>query len=85
MSISGHRSPADEWLSLVDAAADRKVSVKTIRRRIADGDLPAYRFGRRLLLVRREDLDALAQRVPTVTRATPRRRDLEAGRRGATA
>ncbi len=50
-------------LSIAEAAAREGVSQKTIRRRIADGSLPAYKLGKgRTLYVRPEDLDAA--RVP---------------------
>ncbi|WP_397203236.1 hypothetical protein [Nocardioides sp.] len=37
-----------------------------MRRRITTGEIPAYRFGRRNLRIRVEDLEAATQRVPTV-------------------
>jgi excisionase family DNA binding protein len=44
----------------VPQAAERKgVSAKTIRRWIADGTLPAYRVGQKLIRIRVADLDAL--------------------------
>jgi excisionase family DNA binding protein len=49
-------------LSLADAAELLDVSLKTVRRRIADGTLPAYRVGK-LIRIRREDLDALFVRM----------------------
>lgn len=43
-----------------DTAADfAGVSVKTIRRFIADGRIPAYRLGKRVIRIRRSDLEAL--------------------------
>jgi excisionase family DNA binding protein len=56
------------YLSLQTAAQLHDVSVKTIRRRIADGTLPAYRVGQQLR-VREADLARLAVRVPTVAGA----------------
>jgi excisionase family DNA binding protein len=55
-----------EWKSVPDAAAYADVSIKTIRRRILDGSLPAHRLGPRLLRIDRADLDALFRPVPTV-------------------
>jgi excisionase family DNA binding protein len=49
--------PVPEWLSLQQAAAIYGVSVDTLRRRIRHGQLPASRFGQRLIRVRTEDLD----------------------------
>lgn len=52
----------NEFLSLKDAAALIPCSVRTIRRRIAEGQLPAYRTGR-IMRVKRGDLEALMQPV----------------------
>ncbi|HEV6952706.1 MAG TPA: helix-turn-helix domain-containing protein [Promicromonospora sp.] len=53
---------------LADAAAHFHVSVKTLRRRIADGTITGYRVGRLI----RVDLDELTQRlVVTIPSARP--------------
>lgn len=52
------------YLSLDDAAQCMAVSVKTIRRWIAAGTLPAYRCGSRAIRVRLEDLENAPQRIP---------------------
>ena len=54
-----------ERISLQVAAEILGVSVDTVRRRIADGSLPAERIGPRLLRVRRADVEALLAPVPT--------------------
>ena len=58
--------PSAEWLSLQQAALTYGVSVDTLRRRIRHGQLPASRFGQRLIRVRTEDLDRLFRPIPTV-------------------
>ena len=58
--------PTPEWLSLQQAAAIYGVSVDTLRRRIRHGQLPASRFGQRLIRVRTQDLDKLFRPIPTV-------------------
>ena len=62
--------------SLPTAAARIGVSVKTIRRRIAEGVLPVYRCGR-ILRLDPDDVDAMFSRYPQWTtsefRATGRR------------
>lgn len=58
--------PSPEWLSLQQAALTYGVSVDTLRRRIRHGQLPASRFGQRLIRVRTEDLDRLFRPIPTV-------------------
>ncbi len=55
-----------DWKSPRESAAYTGVSVKTIRRRIADGSLPARRMGPRLLKIDTADLDALFRPVATV-------------------
>ena len=52
--------------SLTDAAARTNVSVRTLRRWIAEGRLTAYRAGPRLLRVDPDDLDAMMR--PTFRR-----------------
>ena len=58
------RTPQPHWKSPKDAALYAGVSVKTIRRRILDGTLPAHRFGPQLLRIDATDLDRLFTRVP---------------------
>lgn len=56
---------ADRHLeSLAMAARRTGVSVKTLRRRIAAGELSAYRSGR-LIRVEASDVDALFVQIPT--------------------
>lgn len=52
------------WLSLADAAAWVSLSVETIRRRIAAGDLRAYRCGKSIR-VKTDDLEAMMRPVPS--------------------
>lgn len=54
-------------LTLQEAAPLRRIGHSTLRRKIADGSLPAKRIGRRIY-VDLNDLDALAQ--PVVGRPT---------------
>ena len=53
------------YLSLEEAAECMSVSVKTIRRWIAAGTLPAYRCGKRALRIKAEDLEAAPRRIPS--------------------
>lgn len=47
------------------AAADRTgISIRTLRRRIADGSLPAYRTGRRIIRVSPQEVDRLMEPMP---------------------
>lgn len=53
------------FISLTQAADMLGVSVPTLRRRIAAGELPAYRTGRRIIRIKISDLDRLLRRVPS--------------------
>jgi excisionase family DNA binding protein len=53
------------YLSLEEAAKVMSLSVKTIRRRIADGTIPAYECGRRPIRIRLDDLEAALRRIPS--------------------
>jgi excisionase family DNA binding protein len=61
-------SSATHYVTLAEAAELMAVSVKTVRRRIADGTLPAYRCGRRVIRVRVDDLDGVFHRIPSARR-----------------
>ncbi len=52
-------------LSLKQAAEWYGVSERTLRRRIAEGRLRAYRVGPRCIRVSVADMEALAQPIPT--------------------
>lgn len=54
------------YLSLEEAAQVMSLSVKTIRRRIADGTIPAYQCGRRPIRIRLDELEAALRPIPTV-------------------
>jgi excisionase family DNA binding protein len=66
--------PTAEWLSLQQAALIYAVSVDTLRRRIATGELPASRIGARLIRVRTADLDRVCRPIVVVQRTAHRRR-----------
>lgn len=53
----------NEYVGMGGAARRYDVSERTIRRLIAEGDLPAYRVGRQIR-IRVADLDALATPIP---------------------
>ena len=52
-------------MSLKQAAEWYGVSERTLRRRVAEGYLRAYRVGPRSIRVSVEDLDAMARRIPS--------------------
>lgn len=60
---------APTLVSIAQAAERAGVSRDTIRRRIADGSLPAARLGPRLIRLDPADVDALLRPVPTVGRS----------------
>ena len=59
-----------EYESMLEAAARTGVSVRTLRRRIAAGQLRAYRSGPRIIRLDPKDVDRLL--VPMVTVASAR-------------
>lgn len=58
-------TPHRQFESLAAAAERTGLSVRTLRRRIAAGQLPAYRSGPRVLRVEPADVDRLMVLVPT--------------------
>ena len=67
-------SPHPQLLTRQEAADVLGVSVGTVKRRIATGDLPAFRDGRRIVRVRRTDLERyIAERI--ARRSVGRRSD----------
>lgn len=50
--------------TIAEAAARARVSTRTIRRRIADGDLTAYRFGPHLIRLDPTEVDRLLRPIP---------------------
>jgi excisionase family DNA binding protein len=63
--VGNNEHIADELISIQAAAHLQHVSHMTIRRRIADGSLPGYRLGPRLVRVKRSDVVALLRPIPT--------------------
>lgn len=51
--------------SLAEAAERTGLSVRTLRRRIAEGALTAYRSGPRVIRLNPEDVDRIMVRMPT--------------------
>lgn len=68
MATSRHAAPyrPDRFASISEGAEYADVSTRTIRRWIAEGRLPGYRVGPRLLKIDLADLDRLCVRIPTV-------------------
>lgn len=66
MSVIESTKPG-AFVSLAQAADILGISVHTLRRRIAAGELPAFRTGRRIIRVRVSDLERLLRRVPSST------------------
>jgi len=57
--------PTRQTLTVKETAEVTGFSVRTIRARISDGTLPAYRVGPRAIRIRIDDLDRLMRRIPT--------------------
>lgn len=58
-----------QFESLAEAAERTGLSICTLRRRIAEGRLPAYRSGPRLIRVSPDDVDRLMTPIPAVRTA----------------
>ena len=54
---------APRWVTIAEAADALSVSIKTIRRRIADGSLDARRIGPRLIRVNLASLELVGEPV----------------------
>lgn len=68
MSVIESTKPG-AFVSLSIAADMLGISVHTLRRRIAAGELPAFRSGRRIIRVRVSDLEGILKRVPSFSKA----------------
>lgn len=55
------------YLSIEEAAEVMSLSTKTIRRRISDGSIPAYRCGRRKIRMRLDELEAAFRKLPATS------------------
>ena len=50
------RAVDEEYVTVAEAATLLRVAPSTVRRWIREGDVPAYRIGRRRVALRRDDL-----------------------------
>jgi excisionase family DNA binding protein len=64
------RAVDEEYVTVAEAATLLRVAPSTVRRWIRDGDVPAYRIGRRRVALKRDDLSNLI---------TPARHGIETG------
>lgn len=61
--------PARHLVSLAEAGRLLNCSPRTVRRRVAEGTLKAYRVGPRLIKIDAADVDALLRPIPTARAA----------------
>ena len=57
--------PSVELLTVIEAAREIRIHPATLRRWIAEGHVPASRYGPRSIRLRRTDVDALACSIPS--------------------
>ena len=62
-------SPTEQWLDLHGAAEVLGISTRTVRRRIADGSLPAYKAGH-FIRISRTDIDEMIRSTPVLPEGT---------------
>jgi excisionase family DNA binding protein len=56
-----------QMVTVAQAAELLAVDWRTVRRRVADGTIPAYRVaGNKAIRIRKADLALIAERIPTV-------------------
>lgn len=67
-TTGGRVGAGRQFESLAQAADRTGLSTYTLRRRIADGRLPAYRSGSRIIRVDPDDVNKLLTRIPTAFR-----------------
>ncbi|NTW42543.1 MAG: excisionase family DNA-binding protein [Cellulomonadaceae bacterium] len=63
MSAPTREDERPEFVSVAEIAAELQVTDRFVRKLIADGELQAVRVGRRLVRVRRGDLEAILRPV----------------------
>ncbi|WP_343047985.1 excisionase family DNA-binding protein [Cellulomonas humilata] len=63
MSAPTRGDQRPEFVSVAEIAAELQVTDRFVRKLIADGELQAVRVGRRLVRVRRGDLEAILRPV----------------------
>lgn len=68
MSTANTGNARRRYVSITDAAEYLGVTDRTVRNRIACGDLAAYRLGSRTIRVDARELDALLKPIPTAHR-----------------
>ena len=61
------RAIDDDYVTVAEAATLLRVAPSTVRRWIREGDVPAYRIGRRRVALRRADLNTLVTPAATGT------------------
>jgi excisionase family DNA binding protein len=53
-----------DWVSLSEGAQLLGCSERTLRRRVASGEIPGYRFGSRVIRLRLSDLNDAMRPIP---------------------
>jgi excisionase family DNA binding protein len=61
----GSQAALPIYVSLDEAAQITALSTRTIRRRISDGTIPAYKLGKSSIRIRLDDLEKALRRIPS--------------------
>lgn len=54
---------ATVWMTIQETAHYLNINTFTVRAKITDGSLPAYRLGSRIIRLRKSDVDAALERM----------------------
>lgn len=65
MALSTSDAPAPGWVNPSEAAQHLGVAPRTLRRMVAEGRVPAYRLGPRMVRFKVADLDGALRPIPT--------------------
>ena len=63
--MSKQFSTEPEFITVQEAADYLRETDRSVRRRISDGQLAAYRIGKKRIVLKRTDVEAFIVRIPT--------------------
>jgi excisionase family DNA binding protein len=70
IATDAERRRVHQLITIAEAAERLRVNPRTVRRRVADGHLTAYRVGPSLIRLDSDEVDALLRPIPAAGRAS---------------